>query len=216
MGHFAGDTHNSQWGIFSPTQLLVGPGAVVDGQTLLRAELPHLNNKGELLYTGTLAGEVHAVFLGEKMILGPGTVIDGRTVFEAVGAALLDDGTVGVNVRYEEQGRRITAALLASPSPDTDADGVGDEEDACPNTHIPEQVPTSGRLKVGRFALRDNDTTFDTKFSQRVFTTADTAGCNCTQILRELDLSRASRKEQMRFGCTFITMKKWFNLVKPN
>jgi hypothetical protein len=99
--------------------------------------------------------------------------------------------------------------------PDNDNDGVRDADDFCPGTVIPESVPTR-KLGVNRFALVDGDSVFDTrspkgKGPQRSYTTADTAGCSCTQITEALGLGKGHTK----FGCSISAMDDWVDLVNP-
>jgi hypothetical protein len=98
---------------------------------------------------------------------------------------------------------------------DTDNDGVSDANDYCANTVIPESVP-SRSLGVNRFALVDGDDVFDTKSPKgkgprRSYTTADTAGCSCTQIIEAQGLGKGHTK----FGCSISAMDDWVNLVTP-
>ncbi|MEM7581754.1 MAG: Ig-like domain-containing protein [Acidobacteriota bacterium] len=98
---------------------------------------------------------------------------------------------------------------------DSDADGVADEADACPGTVIPEDVPTR-HLGFFRYALVDGDTTFDTRtpwwwpHEPQTFTTVDTAGCSCEQIIDELHLGNFQRK----YGCGLGVMLFWTWLVE--
>jgi hypothetical protein len=106
-------------------------------------------------------------------------------------------------------------ASLDSLYLDTDDDGVPDTEDTCPDTVIPETVPTM-RLGVNRFALTDDDTIFDTRTPdgrepQRTFTIADTAGCSCEQIIKALGLGQGHTK----FGCSLDAMEEWTAMVAP-
>jgi hypothetical protein len=98
---------------------------------------------------------------------------------------------------------------------DDDGDGVVNTADVCPNTVIPESVPTE-RLGVNRFALVDGDDTFDTTAPygvgpQRRFTIRDTAGCSCEQIIAELGLGEG----HTRFGCSLGAMQEWIAQVNP-
>ena len=106
-------------------------------------------------------------------------------------------------------------AFLLTPISDSDSDGIPDNEDICPDTVIPEAVPTV-RLGVNRFALTNNDTTFDTraptgKRPPRVFTTADTAGCSCEQIITEQGLGQ----DHTSSGCSLSAMEEWIAIVTP-
>ncbi len=80
---------------------------------------------------------------------------------------------------------------------DDDMDGVFNADDLCPDTMIPESVPTR-RLGKNRYALVDGDTVFDTVRGKAVFTTADTFGCSCEQIIEIEELGKGQRK----FGCS--------------
>jgi hypothetical protein len=96
---------------------------------------------------------------------------------------------------------------------DKDRDGVRDDIDMCPDTSIPEGVPTS-RLGKIRFALVDDDLIFDTNPLNGVgpkttFTTADTGGCSCEQIIAALRLGWLGRIHK-KFGCGISVMKIWF------
>ncbi len=93
---------------------------------------------------------------------------------------------------------------------DSDGDGVADAADVCPGTAIPEAVPTR-HLGFFRYALVDGDTTFDSRapwwwpHQLPTFTTEDTAGCSCEQIIDELHLGNGQRK----FGCGLPVMLFW-------
>jgi len=99
---------------------------------------------------------------------------------------------------------------------DKDNDGVNDDADVCPGTTIPE---TLGReLGVNRFALMDGDFDFDTtaprgdgKGPARSYTTENTAGCSCTQIIDAQGLGNGHTK----FGCSIGAMEHWSSLVNP-
>ena len=92
--------------------------------------------------------------------------------------------------------------------PDVDGDGLDNSVDVCPDTRIPESVPTD-KLGVGRFALTTRARTFTTLSPElpagtpqpfpRIFTLDDTRGCSCEQILGR----NASRLDDLwRHGCT--------------
>ena len=65
------------------------------------------------------------------------------------------------------------------------------------------------RLAPNRFALTDDDTTFDRGTTGGVvpspFTTGDARGCSCDQILTELGHGANERA----FGCKAATMREW-------
>ena len=86
--------------------------------------------------------------------------------------------------------------------------------DACPGTVIPEGVPTV-RLGTNRWALVDDDFEFDTtapdgKGPDRSYSTADTGGCSCEQIIGALGLGTGQEK----FGCSIGTMDGWVALPR--
>ena len=98
---------------------------------------------------------------------------------------------------------------------DVDNDGVSDDGDVCPETVIPESVPTH-ELGVNRWALTDGDTVFDTLSPPDGgpglgFTTQDTAGCSCSQIIDAQGLGSGHSK----FGCSSEVMEDWVELVSP-
>jgi len=96
---------------------------------------------------------------------------------------------------------------------DKDNDGVNDDADVCPATSIPES-PDRG-LGVNRFALMDGDFSFDTNGSKgkgpgRSYSTEDTAGCSCTQIIAAQGLGNGHSK----FGCSIGAMDNWVRLME--
>jgi len=99
---------------------------------------------------------------------------------------------------------------------DSDGDGVFDDLDRCPGTTIPESAPTV-ELKPNHFALVDGDQAFDTvstgkgKGPGRSYTTADTAGCSCEQIVAAQGLGNGHTK----YGCSISAMDDWVSLVNP-
>ena len=91
---------------------------------------------------------------------------------------------------------------------DKDDDGVNDDADVCPGTVIPEMLERD--LGENRFALVDGDFDFDTnapngKGPRRGYSTVDTAGCSCTQIVDALGLGEGHSK----FGCSVGVMDNW-------
>jgi hypothetical protein len=98
---------------------------------------------------------------------------------------------------------------------DADADGIGDDEDVCPDTTLPESVPTH-HLGVNRWALVDDDDIFDTtpppgggNGPGYEFALQDTAGCSCEQIIDELGLGQG----HVKFGCSTGVMLEWIGSV---
>jgi hypothetical protein len=103
--------------------------------------------------------------------------------------------------------------LVLYLSKDEDRDGVGDDLDVCPGTMIPE-TPSKG-LGVNRFALTDGDFDFDTTASLgtgpgRSYSTEDTAGCSCTQIIGAQGIGKGHAK----FGCSIEVMDDWVQLMQ--
>lgn len=102
---------------------------------------------------------------------------------------------------------------------DLDHDGVVDLEDRCPDTRIPEGVPTQ-RLGFERYAIvtgartRDGHVLFDRGTfwyrPGRAVTTADTGGCSCEQILSAL----GGRQDETRLGCRGDTIDAWIRSIR--
>ncbi len=107
---------------------------------------------------------------------------------------------------------------------DADGDGVCGDLDRCPDTAIPESVPTV-RLKTHRWAQVDDDLQFDTDGSDsdsgndsdsgsdgggsgRSYATTDTGGCSCEQIIEVCGHGRG----HVRFGCSNGVMDLWTGL----
>jgi hypothetical protein len=95
--------------------------------------------------------------------------------------------------------------------PDDDNDLVLDGDDACPDTTIPDGAPSSAAgLAANRWSLLGNT---DGNFTQGPpqggsslnFTTADTNGCSCEQIVLAWDLGEGV----MNFGCPTGIMLEW-------
>lgn len=87
--------------------------------------------------------------------------------------------------------------------PDDDGDAVADASDVCSGTVIPEGVR---RLAKNRYALVDDDTTFDTTSPGGPrYTTADTGGCSATQI----GVARGLPPNQYRDGITRRVLEDW-------
>ena len=104
----------------------------------------------------------------------------------------------------------VTEMVLGA---DDDGDGVVDLcGDVCLGTVIPESVPTI-ELKPNRYALVDDDLVFDSRGNgnRYTFTTEDTAGCSCEQIIEAQHLGKGHTK----FGCSLGAMRNWIDLVSP-
>ena len=88
---------------------------------------------------------------------------------------------------------------------DDDADGVANADDQCPNTVIPESAPTLGTLGKGRYALKSGFTFSMGPKTRTTYTTTDTAGCSCEQIVAALGLGVG----QLKYGCSKSAMDAW-------
>ncbi|NNK32399.1 MAG: hypothetical protein HKP02_04695, partial [Xanthomonadales bacterium] len=96
--------------------------------------------------------------------------------------------------------------------PLNDCDGVPADQDLCPGTYIPESVPTSGRLRPNNSALQSIDGVFTTAAPNPegvLYTTEDTGGCSCEQIVDGLDVGQG----HLRNGCSFSVMDEWVEYV---
>jgi hypothetical protein len=107
----------------------------------------------------------------------------------------------------------LPSEFLNAVPTDSDGDGVDDDDDYCAGTVIPESMPTNS-LGVNRFALLDGDNEFDTTSSigngpGRSYSTADTAGCSCTQIIEAQGLGLGHTYH----GCSISAMDDWLMLV---
>jgi len=103
------------------------------------------------------------------------------------------------------------------PCSDNDDDGVCAEDDLCPGTEVGETKVPSIALGVNRFALVDEDFQFDTMLPygqgpQKSYTTTDTGGCSCEQIIKKQSLGQGHTK----FGCSISAMDDWVAIVNAN
>ena len=116
----------------------------------------------------------------------------------------------------DDKGSESGSAYVFALGTDTDGDGVPNDDDFCPVTGIPEDVPTV-QLKPNHWALIDGDFEFDTvikgngKGPNRSYSTVDTAGCSCEQIIEAQGLGKGHSK----FGCSIGVMDNWVKLVTP-
>lgn len=100
--------------------------------------------------------------------------------------------------------------LVVYISKDEDADGVPNDDDVCPATAIPEDVPSSGQLGKNKWALDGENGTSFTQASPQAgsvfqFTTGDTGGCSCEQIVA----ATGAGKGQLKNGCSTSLMLEW-------
>jgi len=127
------------------------------------------------------------------------------------------DDIVLVIFLIEELVGQEEVIYLALGAVDADSDGVGDHDDFCSNTAIPESVPALGQLKPNHWALTaaGNGFDFDTvlkgkgKGPNRSYTIEDTAGCSCEQIIAEQGLGDGHSKH----GCSISAMDDWVDVV---
>jgi YVTN family beta-propeller protein len=107
----------------------------------------------------------------------------------------------------------LSEFTLAGPL-DTDNDGVADDfdgiVDVCVDTEIPEETVPTVTLKKNRYALKDNSPVFEGS-NKTVFTTTDTGGCSCEQIIEALNLGEG----HVMFGCSKSAMDEWVEYVNP-
>ncbi len=109
-------------------------------------------------------------------------------------------------------------AILDDGVPSTganDCDGIPGEFDFCPDTAIPESVPTSGVLHANQSALTDTSGVFETAAPNPqgvIYTLEDTAGCSCEQIVSELGVGEG----HLRNGCSFSVMDDWLAFLEES
>ncbi len=93
--------------------------------------------------------------------------------------------------------------------PDIDGDMVVNASDACPQTVIPEAVPTSGTLGANRWALHRGDGVFTQAPPQagsvHSFDAVVTDGCSCEQIVAATGKGSA----HLRMGCSTSVILDW-------
>ncbi len=172
-----------------------GAGSSLTGTTVLELSGGNLPPGGDCMFSVTLQVPATAA---------PGDYLNETTELRQIGGGF---DTVAAPP--------ATATLTVIEPVDSDGDGVLDGADVCPGTVIPEGVPTV-RLGVNRHALVDGDLVFDTtpppgggSGPGETFTTSDTAGCSCEQIIVALGLGKGHQK----FGCSRGAMEEWVGLV---
>jgi hypothetical protein len=170
-------------------------------------------------------------FLGETLA-GPVTVTVGMNIdvtipagaiafIEELPGSILSISHLGESgtpdIVIDDKGAVTTLGSDDSPLVtilDSDDDGVPDTDDMCPATVIPESVPTN-KLKPNHWALTDGDMLFDTvtrgmgNGPGRGYSTSDTAGCSCEQIIEAQGLGDGHTKH----GCSISAMDDWVKLV---
>ena len=122
---------------------------------------------------------------------------------------LVNDGTTVL--RASDHDGLVLLLSTGYQLPDGDSDGVPDEGDMCPNTAIPERVPTE-HLAMGRYALTKSSSKFritNPSKNQFSFSLEQTAGCSCEQIITQLDLGN----NQVKYGCRLKAMREWVSRV---
>jgi predicted extracellular nuclease len=201
VGRIAGDFNDDD-------DLVIDPTDYVDPD--LTNELPTLIEEERYSFVFRGSGEAIDHMLTSEG-LGPFVVgVDfGRGNADAA-FDLINDGSTPLRASDHD-------GLVLFIAKDSDGDGVADDLDVCPETVIPESVPTR-RLGTNRWALVDDDGIFDTKRpngggggNNRSYTVGDTAGCSCEQIIEELHLGNGHTK----FGCSIGAMENWIDLVQP-
>lgn len=156
--------------------------------------------------------------------LCPGTAPGANVDVFGCSAEQLDADNDGVSDADDEcpgtaPGADVDAFGCADLQVDADSDGVCDLDaassgpagcagnDVCADTVIPESVPMA-TLKKNRYALTGNPSNriFDSQ-NKTEFTTADTGGCSCEQIIDELGLGGG----HVMFGCSKSAMQQWID-----
>jgi hypothetical protein len=116
---------------------------------------------------------------------------------------------IGFGSAYSVTGQ-IYTATSSILNGDSDGDGVPDDVDACPDTVIPEPVPTQ-YLGSNRWFLEDPAGTFTQGDPQAgreyTVTIQDTRGCTCSQIADEVGLGAG----HYWFGCSTGAVLEWID-----
>ena len=204
-------------GDFDPTMSLVCSEAIcmgdlvepnLDNQVLWRPD----DDRYSFIFRGTAQVLDHAL-TSQKLAGEVSGVEYGRGNADAAVDLINDDGSVNpANMPLRSSDHD---GLVVYITKDEDADGVPNDDDVCPTTALPENVPTSG-LGTNRFADTDGDGVFNTtapkgKGPGKSFDIQDTAGCSCEQIIEAQGLGNGHTKS----GCSISAMDDWVELVKP-
>ena len=153
-----------------------------------------------------------------QSVVATGTLDKDSTVagYLAVPVKVTAGKTLYTKVEHRESSTGIYSVSVGAPIVldehiirDSDGDGIEDDSDLCPQTAIPEIVPTSGVLKPNHWALSKPQNEFVQAPPQAGakyhFTTKETGGCSCTQIINNLGIGKA----QLRDGCSTSVMLSW-------
>jgi len=192
-------------------------GSAVPADNLLSG--PDLVEPNLAILTYTLPAEERYSFV----FRGSAQTLDHALVSEALLGLVQGVGYGRANadaalVLLDEPGTPLRSSdhdgLVVDVTADPDGDGVPIGADLCPGTVIPESVPTSALLPE-HYALVDGDWVFDTVETGQgggatVYTTADTAGCSCEQIVSELHLGTG----HLLHGCNGGVMGRWVRQVR--
>ena len=99
---------------------------------------------------------------------------------------------------------------------DDDNDSVLDENDVCPQSTFPESVLTTDSIRKNRWALSEDGIQFlqappqsGSKFN---FSTTDTGGCSCSQIVSNIGVGDA----HLKYGCSTSVMSQWISTINGN
>ena len=217
-----------QPGVFSPSPFWTGPddgfintGGVLDGAPNTGAEV------WDLMSTDVDGDGVNGIGMIDGPFVGVNVNFNLNSGLvpppDADGDGVIDDEDLCPDTLPEAA---VDAVGCSDAQVDGDGDGVCNDGavsngpsacvgiDVCPGTVIPEGVPTV-RLGTNHWAMVDDDLEFDTtapkgKGPGRSYSTADTGGCSCEQIIAALDLGKGNEK----FGCSISAMDEWVALPK--
>jgi cysteine-rich repeat protein len=133
-----------------------------------------------------------------EIVIEPPVPVCGNGVLE--GSEACDDGNI-----LNGDGCSDQCVIVEAPPVvvDNDNDGVLNESDVCPNTKV-ENIS----LNPNQYAQNNSTLAFEVgpKNDQSViFTMADTKGCSCEQIAKELGIGEGHIKK----GCSLGNMERW-------
>jgi hypothetical protein len=144
---------------------------------------------------------------------GKGDACDSCTDVDCDGVCDCDDNCPNDHNPGQKDADKDGIGDACDPCTDVDRDDVCDCDDFCPGTKMPESVPYQ-TLLPNHYALTNGDKKFDTKSpngqgAQRDYTTEDTGGCSCKQILDRMQGGNG----QYEHGCSVGTMGDWVDYV---